>query len=108
MLKGMHYKITVFAGSKGLDQLNDNVDVEVAFDNGTRYSATFFTLQNIQSLMDSYERSGECMKGLFFWAAEMIIVRTLSRQNIAKVVAALIKTDEFENAFSQISPSSES
>lgn len=108
MLKGQHYKITVFADSQGLDALDDNVDVEVAFDDGSRYMATFFTLQNIQKVMDSYEQNGECMKGFYFWASDMILVRRLSRENIAKVVAELIGKGEFENAFSQASPASSS
>lgn len=105
MLKGQHYKITVHAGLQGLDPLSDNVDVEVIFDNGSRYMATFFTLENIQRIMDRYEQSGECMKGFYFWATDMILVRRLSRENIAKVVGDLISKGEFDTAFSQ-APSS--
>src|SRR5262249_48202855 len=100
MLKGQHYKITVHAGSQGLDPFSDNVDVEVAFDDGSRYMATFFTLQNIQKLMDNYEQTGECMQGFYFWAIDMILVRRLTRENIAKVVGDLIGKGEFDKAFS--------
>ena len=105
MLKGQHYKITVFASPQGLEPLDDNVDVEVVFDDGSRYMATFFTLQNIQKLMDNYEQSGECMSGSYFWASDLILVRRLSRENIAKVVGELIGKGEFERAFSR-APSS--
>ena len=44
MLKGQHYKINVLASSQELDALDENVDVEVIFDDGCRYTATFFTL----------------------------------------------------------------
>ncbi len=101
MLRGQHYTITVLAGPQGLDTLTDNVDVEVAFDDGSRYMATFFTVQNVQKLMESYEQTGECMKGFYFWASDMILVRRLSRENIAKVVADLISKGEFDKAFSQ-------
>ena len=106
MVKGQHYKITVFGDSQGLEPLNDNVDVEVIFDDGSRYMATFFTLQNIQKIMDNYEQTGECMKGFYFWASDMILVRRLSRENIAKVVGDLIAKGEFEKVFSQGSSSS--
>lgn len=99
MLKGQHYKITVHAGLEGLDPLKDNVDVEVVFDDGSRHMATFFTLENIQKLMEEYEQSGECMKGFYFWATDMIIVRRLSRENISKVVGDLIGKGEFDKAF---------
>ena len=100
MRKGQHYKITVFADSQGLDPLDDNVDVEVAFDDGSRYMATFFTMQSVQRIMHSYEQTGECMGGFFFWSSDMILIRMLSRENIAKVVAELISKGEFEKAFS--------
>jgi hypothetical protein len=105
MLKGQPYKITVHAGSEGLDPINDNVDVEVVFDNGSRYIATFFTLENIQKIMQEYEQSGECMKGFYFWATDMIVVRRLSRETIAKVVGDLISKGEFDKAFSKGSSS---
>jgi hypothetical protein len=100
MVKGQHYKITVHAGLEGLDPITDNVDVEVVFDDGSRYMATFFTLENIQKIMENYQQSGECMKGSYFWATDMILVRRLSRENIAKVVGDLIGKGEFEKAFS--------
>jgi hypothetical protein len=105
MLKGQHYKISVHASSQGLDALNDNVDVEVMFDDGSRYMATFFALQNIQKIMNSYEETGECMRGFYFWATNMVLVRRLSRENISKVVAELIGKGEFDKAFSQALPS---
>ena len=107
MLKGRHYKITVFAGSQGLDPLDDNVDVEVVFDDDSRYMATFFTVQNIQKIMAKYEQTGECMRGFYFWASDMILVRRISRENIAKVVGELIAKGEFAKAFSQVLLSSE-
>jgi hypothetical protein len=100
MLKGQHYKITVHAGLEGLDPIKDNVDVEVVFDDASRYWATFFTLENIQKIMENYEKSGECMKGFYFWATDMIVVRRLSRENISKVVGDLISKGEFDKAFS--------
>ncbi|MGO8746356.1 MAG: hypothetical protein ACLQNE_10230 [Thermoguttaceae bacterium] len=105
MVKGQHYKIIVVAGTQGLDPLRDNVDVEVVFDDGSRFVATFFTLENVQMIMDGYRQTGECSKGLYFWASDMILVRRLTRQNIAKVVGDLIGEGEFEKAFSQVPPS---
>ncbi len=102
MLKGQHFKITVHAGLEGLDPISDNVDVEVIFDDGSRYVGTFFTLENIQSILENYQQSGECMKGFYFWATNMILIRRLSRENIAKVVADLICNGEFEIAFSLV------
>jgi len=105
MLKGQHHEITVYAGSQGLDPIYDNVDVEVTFDDGSRYMATFFTMENLHKLMEKNAHTGECMKGLYFWASDMIIIGTLTRENIAKIVAHLISEGEFEGAFSRVTES---
>ena len=42
-----------------LDPDNANVDVQVTFPNGESFSAVFFTLQNIETLMKDYEKTGE-------------------------------------------------
>jgi hypothetical protein len=107
MFKDDRYEITVFVGSKGLDPLDDNVDVEVAFDDGSRFVATFFTLQNIEKILDRYKQTGECMKGFYFWCSDMIIVRSLSRESITKVVGDLIEKGEFEEALTRVPPSSQ-
>ncbi|PQV89209.1 hypothetical protein CDT93_21660, partial [Cronobacter sakazakii] len=41
--------------------MDDNIDVEVLLDNGERYTATFFTLKNIASILERYKNSGECL-----------------------------------------------
>ncbi|MBX9660845.1 MAG: hypothetical protein K2X00_19995 [Nitrospiraceae bacterium] len=79
-----------------------NVDVEVRFENGSRYGATLFTIDNITSLMKSYEESGECRSGSYFWAADLIILRRLSMTEISKTVADLVGKSEFFKAFSRL------
>jgi hypothetical protein len=57
-----NFGLMIFKGSSDIDRLNDNVDVEVTLAEGRRYSATFFTLHNLSSLMDRYAATGECKK----------------------------------------------
>jgi hypothetical protein len=80
--------------------LDENIDVEVTFDNGNRYVATFFTLENIRMLIQKYKRTGECHNGLYFWASDMIILERLTPENVQKAVVDLLEHDEFEAAFS--------
>jgi hypothetical protein len=108
MLKGKHYKVKVIAGCGGIDPVDDNVDVQVTFDDGSRYLATFFTFENVQRLVEKYTESGECMRGSYFWASDMILVRRLGRANISKVIADLISKGEFDKAFSRAPSHSES
>jgi hypothetical protein len=78
---------------------NTNVDVEVIDDRGLRWSATFFTLANLEHLFDKNAMTGECGRGLFLWAADMILVREISREVINRTIAELRASGEFETAF---------
>ena len=86
-------------GAPGYGPTDDNTDVQVTLANGSSFVATFFTLQNIQRLMDEYKKTGECNHGAYFWATDMIVVRKLTEHEIENTVADLIKTGEFEGAF---------
>jgi hypothetical protein len=78
----------------------DNVDVEVVFDSGEFYVATFFTLENIRGLMEKNRRTGECLGGLYLWASDMIIVERLTLDAVSRTVADLLVSGEFGAAFS--------
>jgi len=78
--------------------LDLNVDVEVHTESG-RWSATFFTLANIEALMREHAVTGECAGGLYEWAADMIVVRELSYEVIRRTVVQLQRDGEFESAF---------
>jgi hypothetical protein len=75
----------VFIG-KVKDVLNDNIDVEVELDDGTKYTATFFTLLNVHYLMQKHKHiTSENNSGTFFWASDMGIVESLDH-NCIRVV----------------------
>ena len=95
------YKLTIYRGIKPLDPDNDNVDVEVTFQNGESFSAVFFTLQNIETLMKHYKKTGECADGLYFWASNMVIVQHLSEKTICETIDKLLVEDKFESVFSK-------
>ena len=101
------YKLTIYRGIKPLDPDNDNVDVEVTFQNGESFSAVFFTLQNIETLMKHYKKTGECADGLYFWASNMVIVQQLSEKIICATIDKLLAEDEFESVFSKNQESTE-
>ena len=61
-----NYKLTIYSGIAPLDSDNDNVDVQVTFPNGERFSAVFFTLRNIEALMRRYKKTGECAEVCIF------------------------------------------
>jgi hypothetical protein len=96
------YKLRVLEGVRRVDREDDNVDVEVEFEDGSKYAATFFSVRNLQSLLDRYAETGDCLNGLYVWSKNMIILRELTRQHIALTVSDLVNTGEFANAFEKI------
>ena len=93
------YQVIIYNGAALLNPGNDNVDVQVIFSNGESFSAVFFTLENIDTLMKHYKETGECAKGLYFWASDMIIVQELTEQTICETIRNLLVKAEFESVF---------
>lgn len=84
------------------DYMDSNVDVYVNFQNGKKFTATFFTVANITRIMESYNKSGECANGIYFWASDAIIIKNLNPLLIRKAIDDLIKNNEFESAFLEL------
>lgn len=81
------------------DIYNDNIDVEVSFANGERYIATFFTVVNIQRIMEGYRHTGECLYGTYFWCSDLIIVKDLEMETIENTIRDLIRREMLETIF---------
>lgn len=82
--------------------VDDNVDVEVAFLDGSRYTATFFTIENIRSLFAKNKNTGECAGGTYLWATEMILVEKLDIETMRATVHGLIRDGELDVAFTRV------
>lgn len=98
-LRNQAYIINWVDDPATIDPVSDNVDVVVHFEDGTRYVATFFTIANIRQIQDHYRETGECRHGLYFWASHMIVIETLTWENVESAVSDLIQSGEFETAF---------
>ena len=98
-LKNQAYLINWAGTVATVDPVTDNVDVTVHFEDGARYTATFFTPENIRLLREHYKETGECAHGLYFWASHPIIVDRLTWENVQATVSSLIESGEFASAF---------
>lgn len=96
------FEISHIDYSTPLDTQDDNLDIHVKLKNGKKFVATFFTLENISTIMNRHKESGECAFGKYFWASNMIIVESLSYEVISKAVQDLIENDEFEMVFDRV------
>jgi hypothetical protein len=57
------YDVEWVGAPEDVNPENDNVDVYVRFEDGETYVATFFTIANVESLLERYATTGECGAG---------------------------------------------
>lgn len=80
--------ITVF--SQPLDDEADaNLDIEVRLADGSRWSATVFTVENLRSLMATWRATGE-HSGRYVWAPDMLVVDRLSDTGLRELIDELV------------------
>ncbi|WP_295677228.1 hypothetical protein [uncultured Mucilaginibacter sp.] len=91
----MSFKTIFPAGYNVENEMNDNIDINIVMENGDVYFGTFFTIQNVQHLLDKDEE--RC-----FWAKDMLIVKDLSKKTIREAVARTIKDAYTEMVFTKI------
>ena len=101
-LLGQNFTISIYTGWDELKSNDNNLDVHVFLDSGEHYVATFFTLENLKTLMTRYEKSGECASGQYFWASDMIIVRQITEKVLLETVQYMLDQDELDCAFSLV------
>lgn len=102
-MEGKNFSIWIEAEQWVGENRNDednNTDVIVKFDDGSEWVASFFTYQNIISLSQKNEKTGECLYGDYFWVSNMILVKEMSRVAIQRVIKQLILDGKFESVFS--------
>lgn len=81
------------------DTSDDNIDVVVTLEDGSKHGATFFTPKNITTLMAHHEVTGENCHGRYEWCVNMIVVRELTTETVKEVVADIIREGQLESAF---------
>ena len=86
-----------------LDAFDDNTDVIVTFEDGSRSVATFYTYKNITTLTEKNRKTGECLNGSYLWASDMILIDEICREKIERVIDDLVSNGEFGKAFSRCS-----
>jgi hypothetical protein len=86
---------------------DENSDVIITFEDGSRWVATFFSYTHINTLVEKNRRTGECMSGKYFWASDMILVDEVSRARIEEVVRYLIEINEFGQIFTSLPPATD-
>ncbi|WP_299272941.1 hypothetical protein [uncultured Psychroserpens sp.] len=95
----IRFKIFFPSGYIIEDYNNDNIDINVIFEDESVFHGTLFTLENINQLMIKNNDD-------FFWADDMVIVHNLKKTSIRKAVSMIIE-DSVELILTKIGTTSE-
>ncbi|MER7705894.1 hypothetical protein ABTX81_23740 [Kitasatospora sp. NPDC097605] len=72
-----------------------NIDVEVRLAaDGSRWSATVFTLAEVERLLERCSRTGEAPDGRSFWCSDALIVRDPGIGSMTRVLAGLFDSGD--------------
>ena len=96
------FRLQTPSGTEIISSDNDNIDVIIDLADGRSFSATFFTINNLSTLMERYRTSGECANGLYVWAKDMVVVESISLEILKRVIADLVSTGEIEACCTRI------
>ncbi|MFD4899422.1 hypothetical protein [Streptomyces sp. NPDC058411] len=79
-----------------------NVDVFVTLKDESRWTATVFTVAEVERLMKLWAGTDEALGGRYFWVSDGLIVRDPGIDNMTDVIAGLIENGEFPEIFQQV------
>ncbi|MFI9747603.1 hypothetical protein [Streptomyces sp. NPDC052494] len=86
------------------EDLNEvcNVDVFVTLKDGSRWTATVFTVAEVERLMKHWAGTDEALGGRYFGVSDGLIVRDPGIDSMTGVIAGLIGNGEFSEIFERV------
>ncbi|WP_395358011.1 hypothetical protein ACHGLA_00240 [Streptomyces sp. YH02] len=79
-----------------------NVDVFVTLKDGSRWTATVFTVVEVERLMKLWAGTDEALGGRYFWVSDGLVVRDPGIDNMTDVIAGLIGNGELSEIFQPV------
>lgn len=89
------FKIVFPIGYQVSDVFDDNLDINIVFENGDVFFGTLFTLSNVEKIMSNENED-------HFWSTDMLIVRNLELSTIKKAINKIVYENYEEEIFSKI------
>jgi hypothetical protein len=83
-------EVVFMMGSDDDKESVENVDAEIVLADGSRWSVTFLTLDEIGRIMGRWADSGECKSGAYFRVPDLVISRKPGIANMMEAVEDLI------------------
>jgi hypothetical protein len=91
------FDVTFMVGGGERPETVENVDAEVRLPDGSRWSATIFTLAEVERLMSEWARTGEYGGGSYFWCFDGLVVRDPGVGNMTSALADLHQGENLRN-----------
>lgn len=67
-----------------------------------KYIATFFTYNSILEMKTDHDKSGEYLKGKYFFLKNMVLIDNCSKESINEVINNLIDEGDFNDVFKRL------
>ncbi|GGL83168.1 hypothetical protein GCM10010095_79930 [Streptomyces anthocyanicus] len=79
-----------------------NVDVFVTLRDESCWTATVFTVAEVERLMKLWADTDEALGGRYFWVSDGLIVKDPGIDGMTGVIAGLIENGEFSEIFQRV------
>jgi hypothetical protein len=96
------FDVTFMVGSGERLEAVENVDAEVRLPDGSRWSATIFTLAEVERLMSAWARTGEYGGDSYFWCFDGLIVREPGVENMITALGNLHRSGNLCDALKRL------
>jgi hypothetical protein len=79
-------EVIFMLGGEDEEATVESADAEIVLSDGSRWSVTFATLDEIRNIMERWRQSGECRSGAYFRVPDLVIS---SRPGVANMLVAV-------------------
>lgn len=86
VVRTTHFTARFLLGADDQAATVENVDAHITASDGTKWSATFMTPEEISRILDRWTDTGEYLSGHYFRCPDLVIVR---RKGVPSMVTAL-------------------
>lgn len=89
-------------GAEDSPELVENVDVEVALSDGSRWAATFISLAEIGRIMERWETTGEYLGGSYLRIPDLIVVKHGGLEKMVEILRSILAYGDLATAMVRV------
>jgi hypothetical protein len=85
-----------------VDYENLNTDVIVQFDNGDEYVAPFFSVKNLEGMIEEHKHSKEYFSEEYYKLLNAVLVNDFNNSKLLRVIEHMMVEGDFQVVFKKI------